>query len=142
MSQNSSQVKLTGWALIFFIFFGNQGSDDEKVRQKFTMMAHGSKDSEKPKNRIAKFFFGCQNFGLKTARGLQTLFSRPTQARKHESEIRWISKTNLICKELGLVVDIWWWYMAAVVVAVVVYGYGSVVVYGYGFRAVADEQWW
>ena len=41
-----------------------------------------------------------------------------------------------ICKELGLVVDIWWWYMAAVVVAVVVYGYGSVVVYGHGLVVV------
>ena len=77
-------------------------------------------------------------------------FPKPTPARKHESESRWISKTNLICKELGLVVDIWWWYMAAVVVAVVVYGYGSVVVYGhglvvvygYGFGAVADKRWW
>ena len=59
-------------------------------------------------------------------------FPKPTPARKHESETRWIPKTNLISKELGLVVDIWWWYMAAVVVAVVVYGYGSVVVYGRG----------
>ena len=66
-------------------------------------------------------------------------FPKPTPARKHESESRWISKTNLICKELGLVVDIWWWYMAAVVVAVVVYGYGSVVVYGYGFGAVVVD---
>ena len=38
----------------FSRFFGNQGSDDEKVRQKITMMARGSKDSEKPKNRIGK----------------------------------------------------------------------------------------
>ena len=38
----------------FDYFFGNQGSDDEKVRQKITMMARGSKDSEKPKNRIGK----------------------------------------------------------------------------------------
>ena len=77
-------------------------------------------------------------------------FPKPTPARKHESETRWISKTNLINKEIGLVVDIWWWYMAAVMVAVVVYGYGSVVVYGhglvvvygYGFGAVADKRWW
>ena len=77
-------------------------------------------------------------------------FPKPTPARKHESEFRLIPKTNLISKELGLVVDIWWWYMAAVVVAVVVYGYGSVVVYGhgvvvvygYGFEAVADKRWW
>ena len=41
---------------------------------------------------------------------------KPTPARKHESESRWISKTTLLSKELGLVVDIWWWYMAAVVV--------------------------
>ena len=64
------------------------------------------------------------------------IFPKPTPARKHESESRWISKTNLIIKELGLVVDIWWWYMAAVVV---VYGYGSVVVYGYGFGAVVVD---
>ena len=77
-------------------------------------------------------------------------FSGTYAGRKHESESRWIPKTNLISKELGLVVDIWWWYMAAVVVAVVVYGYGSVVVYGhglvvvygYGFEAVADKRWW
>ena len=48
-------------------------------------------------------------------------FPKPTPARKHESESRWIPKTNLISKELGLVVDIWWWYMAAVVV----YGSGG-----------------
>ena len=71
-----------------------------------------------------------------------SFFSKPTPARKHESETRWIPKTNLISKELGLVVDIWWWYMAAVVVAVVVYGHGLVVVYGYGFGAVADKRWW
>ena len=77
-------------------------------------------------------------------------FSETYSGRKHKSESRWIPKTNLISKELGLVVDIWWWYMAAVVVAVVVYGYGcesmvvyeSVVVYGYGFGAVADKRWW
>ena len=57
----------------FFTFFGNQGSDDEKVRQKITMMARGSKDSEKPKNRIGKNIFGRQIF-----------FPRPTQARKHK----------------------------------------------------------
>ena len=74
------------------------------------MMARGSKDSEKPKNRIGKNVFACEYF-----------FPRPTQARKHESESRWISKTHLICKELGLVVDIWWWYMTAVVV----YGSGG-----------------
>ena len=76
---------------------------------------------------------------------LAFFFPKPTPARKHESETRWISKTTLIIKELGLVVDIWWWYMAAVVV---VYGYGSVVVYGhglvvvYGYRSVADKRWW
>ena len=106
----------------FWLFFENEGSDDEKVRQKTTMIASVSKDSEKPKNRIGKKYFRSPIF-----------FPKPTQARKHESKIRWISKTNLIWKELGLVVDIWWWYMAAVVVG---YGYGSVVVYGYGFGAV------
>ena len=50
-----------------------------------------------------------------------SFFPKPTQARKHELEIRWNSKTNLMCKELGLVVDIWWWYMAVVVV----YGSGG-----------------
>ena len=54
----------------FLTFFWNQGSDDEKVRQKITMMARGSKDSEKPKNRIGKKI-ACENFGLKTARGIQ-----------------------------------------------------------------------
>ena len=60
------------------------------------MMARGSKDSEKPKNWIGKkFAYG--NFGLKTARGSPDFFfSRPTQARKHETENRWISKTNRI----------------------------------------------
>ena len=52
----------------FSLFFGNQGSDEEKVRQKITMMARGSKDSEKPKNRIGKKI-ARENFGLKTARG-------------------------------------------------------------------------
>ena len=70
-------------------------------------------------------------------------FPKPTPARKHESESRLIPKTNLISKELGLVVDIWWWYMAAVVVfgygSVVVYGHGLVVVYGYGFGAVVVD---
>ena len=60
-------------------------------------MAPVSKHSETPKNRIARIFF----------------FPKPTPARKHESESRWIPKTNLISKELGLVV-----------------------VYGYGFGAV------
>ena len=88
-------MKPTGWAQ-FFDFFGNQGSHDEEVRQKITMMARASKDSEKPKNRIGKKF-ACENFGLKTARGSPDSFSlKPTQARKHESEIRWISKANLI----------------------------------------------
>ena len=81
------------------------------------------------------FFFGNHPL-LRTAKDCWN--PKPTQTREHESEIRWIPKTNLICKELGLVVDIWWWYMAAVVV----YGYGSVVVYGYRFGAVADKRWW
>ena len=59
----------------FFTFFGNQGSDDEKVRPKITMMARGSKDSEKPKNRIGKKI-AHENFGLKLPGGLQTLFFR------------------------------------------------------------------
>ena len=70
--------------------------------------------------------------GLNGAWLPDSFFSKPTPARKHESESRLIPKTNLISKELGLVVDIWWWYMSVVVVAVVVYGYGSVVVYGHG----------
>ena len=89
------------------------------------MMASVSKRSLGPKNRIGKKYFQSPIF-----------FPKPTQARKHESEFRWISKINLICKELGLVVDIWWWYMAAVEVG---YGYGSVVVYGYGFGAVVVD---
>ena len=117
-------------------------------------MAPVSKHSETPKNRIARNFFGkCvfEKFWPKNWPGVSILFFlKPTQARKHELKIKWFEKRNLICKELGLVVDIWWWYMAAVVVAVVVYGYGSVVVYGhglvvvygYGFGAVADKRWW
>ena len=101
-------------------------------------MASVSKHYPGPKNRIGKKYFWLPKFWPKNCPGVPRL----TQARKHDSENRWISKTNLICKELGLVVDIWWWYMAAVVVAVVVYGYGSVVVYGYGFEAVADKRWW
>ena len=106
----------------FGLFFGNQGSDDEKVRQKITMMARGSKDSEKPKNKIGKKYFRLPKFWPKNCPGVSRLFffPKPTPARKHESESRWIPKTNLISKELGLLVDIWWWYMAAVVV----YGYG------------------
>ena len=74
MSQNSSQVKLTGWAQIFFdYFFGNQGSDDEKVRQNITMMAHGSKDLEKPKNRIGKKYFWSPKFWPKNCPGVSRL---------------------------------------------------------------------
>ena len=61
---------MTGWARnVLTIFFGNQGSDDEKVRQKITMMASVSKRSVGPKNMIGKNIFGRRNFGLKTARG-------------------------------------------------------------------------
>ena len=76
MSQNSSQVKLTGWAQNFLtiFFFGNQGSDDEKVRQKITMMARGSKDSEKPKNRIGKKYFWLPKFWPKNCPGVSRLF--------------------------------------------------------------------
>ena len=64
MSQNSSQVKLTGWAQNFLtiFFFGNQGSDDEKVRQKITMMASVSKHFPGPKNRIGKKYFWLPEF--------------------------------------------------------------------------------
>ena len=90
------QTDRMGTKFLDYFFFGNQGSDDEKVRQKITMMARGSKDSEKPKNRIGKKI-ARENFGLKTARGSpDSFFSRPTQARKHESEFRLISRTNLI----------------------------------------------
>ena len=124
MSQNSSQVKLTGWAQNFLtiFFFGNQGSDDEKVRQKITMMASVSKHSPGPKNRIGKKYIWLPKFWPKNCPGVSRLFfPRPTQARKHELEFRLISRTNLIWEELGLVVDIWLWYMAAVVV----YGSGG-----------------
>ena len=59
----------------FSLFFGNQGSDDEKVRQKITMMASVSKHYPGPKNRIGKNIFGGRNFGLKTARGSPDFFS-------------------------------------------------------------------
>ena len=77
-------------------------------------MAPVSKHSETPKNRIAR------NFGPKRSVATRLFFfPKPTPARKHESESRWISKTNLICKELGLVV-------------VYGYGFGAVVVDGRG----------
>ena len=63
------QTDRMGTKFLFHFFFGNQGSDDGKVRQKITMMARGSKDSEKPKNRIGKKIFAREIFGLKTARG-------------------------------------------------------------------------
>ena len=90
-----------------FFFFGNQGSDDEKVRQKINMMASVSLHSPGPKNRIGKKYFWWPKFWPKNCPGVSRLFSRPTQARKHETENIWISKTNRLWKELGLVVDIW-----------------------------------
>ena len=69
------QTDRMGTKFFFHFFFGNQGSDDEKVRQKITMMARGSKDSEKPKNRIGKKI-ARENFGLKTARGSPDFFFR------------------------------------------------------------------
>ena len=87
MSQNSSLVKLIGWARIFFhfLFSENQGSDDEKVRQKITMMARGSKDSEKPKNRIGKKI-ARENFGLKTARGSPDFFFRDLRRQENTNQ--------------------------------------------------------
>ena len=75
------QTDRMGTEFFFTFFFGNQGSDDEKVRQKITMMAHGSKDSENPKNRIGKKF-ARENFGLKTARGSPDSFFSETYAGK------------------------------------------------------------
>ena len=75
MSQNSPQVKLTGWAQNFLtIFFGNQGSDDEKVRQKITMMASVSKHYPGPKNRIGKKYFWLPKFWPKNCPGVSRLF--------------------------------------------------------------------
>jgi len=71
-----------GTKFFFTFFFGNQGSNDEKVRQKITMMARGSKDSEKPKHRIGKNIFGRRNFGLKTARGSPDSFFSETYSGK------------------------------------------------------------
>ena len=117
------------------------------------MMARGSKDSEKPKNRIGKNIFGRRNFGLETAQGSPDFFFRnllrqgntkrkiygslkPTEYEKN-SDWWWIYGGRIWQR---------WWYMVAVVVygyrLVVVDGYGLVVVYGYGFRAVADKQKW
>ena len=64
------------------IFFRNQGSDDEKVRQKITMMASVPKHSPGPKNRIGKKKIGCRNFGLKTARGSPDFFFSETYSGK------------------------------------------------------------
>ena len=156
MSQNSSQVKLTGWAQNFLtiFFFGNQGSDDEKVRQKITMMASVSKHYPGPKNRIGKKYFWLPKFWPKNCPGVSRLFFfrdllrqgntkrkiygslKPTEYEKN-SDWWWIYGGRIWQR---------WWYMVAVVVygygSVVVYGYGLVVVYGYGFKAVADKQWW
>ena len=148
MSQNSSQVKLTGWAQKFFdfFFFGNQGSDDEKVRQKITMMASVSKHYPGPKNRIGKKYFWLPKFWPKNCPGVSRLFFSETYSGKETRNGK--IDGSLKQTEYEKNSDWWWiyggriwqrwWYM----VAVVVYGYGSVVVYRYGFRAVADDQWW
>ena len=143
MSQNSSQVKLTGWAQNFLtiFFFRNQGSDDEKVRQKITMMASVSKHSPGPKNRIGKNIFGRRFF-------FRDLLRQGNTKRKIDGSLKqteYEKNSDWLWIYGG---RIWqrWWYMVAVVVygygSVVVYGYGLVVVYGYGFKAVADKQWW
>ena len=64
------------------IFFGNQGSDDEKVRQKITMMASVSKHSEKPKNRIGKKYFWSPKFWPKNCPGVSRLFFFETYSGK------------------------------------------------------------
>ena len=69
-----------------YFFFGNQGSDDEKVRQKITMMASVSKHYPAPKNRIGKKYFWLPKFWPKIL--AEFFFPRPTQARKHETENR------------------------------------------------------
>ena len=156
MSQNSSQVKLTGWAQNFLtiFFFGNQGSDDEKVRQKITMMASVSKHSPGPKNRIGKKYFWLPKFWPKNCPGVSRLFFFRDLLRQGNTKRK--IDGSLKQTEYEKNSDWWWiyggriwqrwWYMVAVVVygygSVVVYGYGLVVVYGYGFKAVADKQWW
>ena len=88
------------------------------------MMARGSKDSEKPKNRIGKKI-ARENFGLKTARGSPDSFFSETYAGK-ETRIRiqidLKNKPNMRRTRIG--------------------GGYMVVVYGYVFRAVADKQKW
>ena len=92
------QTNRMGTKFFDYFFFGNQGSDDEKVRQKITMMASVSKHYPGPKNRIGKKYFWLPKFWPKNCPGVSRLFffPRPTQARKHESEFRLISRTNLI----------------------------------------------
>ena len=70
------QTDRMGMKFLLTIFFlENQGSDDEKVRQKITIMASVSKDLEKPKNRIGKKYFGSPKFWPKNCPGVYTFFS-------------------------------------------------------------------
>ena len=66
----------------FDYFFGNQGSDDEKVRQKITMMASVSKRSVGPKNRIGKKYFWSPKFWPKICPGVSRLLFSETYSGK------------------------------------------------------------
>ena len=137
-----------------YFFFENQGSDDEKVRQKITMMASVSKHYPGPKNRIGKKYFWLPKFWPKNCPGVSRLFFFRDLLRQGNTKRKIYGSLKQTDYEKNS--DWWWiyggriwqrwWYMVAVVVygygSVVVYGYGLVVVYGYGFRAVADKQWW
>ena len=68
------------------------------------MMARGSKDSEKPKNRIGKKYFWSPKFWPKNCPGVSRLFffPKPTQARKHETEKKYLeNKPNMEGTRIG-----------------------------------------
>ena len=76
-----AQTDRMGMKFFWQFFFGNQGSDYEKVRQKITMMARGSKDSEKPKKRIGKKICPWK-FWPKNCPGVSRLFFSETYSGK------------------------------------------------------------
>ena len=57
-----------------FFFSEIRGSDDQKVRQKITMMATGSKRSRGPNKRMGKKYFQSSKFWPKNCPGVSRLF--------------------------------------------------------------------
>src|SRR6266496_4044014 len=81
-----------------FFFSEIRGSDDQKVRQKITVMATGSKRFQGPKNMIGKKYFQSLKFWPKNCAGVSRLFFFRDLLRQGSTnqKSRWISKTNLI----------------------------------------------